>query len=248
MTATGGFSHFFSLIPAGAPWWLSALMIGGLALHIGGGTVGIISGWGAVLARKGSPLHIRFGKIFLGAMLTMAGAALALGIYLKELENIGAASLTIYCVTTAWLAAHKRDGRIGGAERLAAVAAFGVGLLFLYWGTEASRLGKLDGFSPTPFYIFAGIAGFFTLIDLNAIRRGVLNQTQRIARHLWRMCFAFLVASGSFFLGQQKIMPHAWHGAAVLWMLGLAPLGFLLFWLVRVQFRPWRAARVAAAA
>ena len=32
---------------------------------------------------------------------------------------------------------------------------------------------------------------------------------QRIARHLWRMCFAFFIATGSFFLGQQDILPKA---------------------------------------
>ena len=66
MTNAGGFSHFLSLIPADAPWWLPVLMIAGLALHIGGGSTAIVAGWGAVLSRKGSPRHIWFGRLFLG--------------------------------------------------------------------------------------------------------------------------------------------------------------------------------------
>ena len=43
-------------------------------------------------------------------------------------------------------------------------------------------------------------------------------------------------ASASFFLGQQKVMPLWMHGSPVLTVLGTAPLGFLIFWLIRVRF------------
>jgi hypothetical protein len=44
------------------------------------------------------------------------------------------------------------------------------------------------------------------LLDLNAVLRRRLSPVQRISRHLWRMCFAFFIATGSFFLGQQKVI------------------------------------------
>jgi hypothetical protein len=50
------------------------------------------------------------------------------------------------------------------------------------------------------------------------------------------MCFAFFFAAGSFFLGQQKVMPAFMHGSPILWALGLAPLGFMIFWLIRIRF------------
>jgi hypothetical protein len=65
--------------------------------------------------------------------------------------------------------------------------------------------------------------------------KGGLTGAARIARHLWRMCFAFFFAAGSFFLGQQKVMPVWMHGAWYLHVLGLAPLVFMAFWLVRVR-------------
>jgi hypothetical protein len=58
---------------------------------------------------------------------------------------------------------------------------------------------------------------------------------QRIARHLWRMCFAFFFAAGSFFLGQQKVMPPWMHGAWYLYVLALFPLAAMAFWLIRVR-------------
>ncbi len=50
------------------------------------------------------------------------------------------------------------------------------------------------------------------------------------------MCFAFFIATGSFFLGQQDILPAAVRGSPVLFVLALAPLAVMLFWLVRIRF------------
>ena len=72
--------------------------------------------------------------------------------------------------------------------------------------------------------------------DWRFIVRGRLSPTQRISRHLWRMCFALFIATGSFFLGQQKVMPLAVRGSPLLIVLALAPFAVMLFWLVRVRF------------
>ena len=50
------------------------------------------------------------------------------------------------------------------------------------------------------------------------------------------MCFAFFIATGSFFLGQQKVMPAAVRGSPVLFVLAFAPFAVMLFWLVRLRF------------
>ena len=62
------------------------------------------------------------------------------------------------------------------------------------------------------------------------------------------MCFALFFAAGSFFLGQQKVMPVWMHGAWYLYVLGLAPLAFMIFWLIRVRIGSWyKNAHIAAA-
>jgi hypothetical protein len=73
------------------------------------------------------------------------------------------------------------------------------------------------------------------LLDLNAILRR-LSSVQRISRHLWRMCFAFFIATGSFFLGQQDVLPRAVRGSPVLFVLAFAPFAVMAFWLVRMRF------------
>ena len=74
------------------------------------------------------------------------------------------------------------------------------------------------------------------MLDLNAVRRRVLTPVQRIARHLWRMCFAFFIATGSFFLGQQDVLPAALHRSPILFMLAFAPFAVMAFWLVKLRF------------
>jgi hypothetical protein len=72
--------------------------------------------------------------------------------------------------------------------------------------------------------------------DLRLILRGGISGVQRIARHLWRMCFALFFASAFFFLGQQKVMPAFMHGSPLLFVPAIAPLVLMIFWLFRVRF------------
>ena len=50
------------------------------------------------------------------------------------------------------------------------------------------------------------------------------------------MCFAFFIATGSFFLGQQDVLPKALRGSPILFVLAFAPFAVMLFWLVRIRF------------
>jgi hypothetical protein len=50
------------------------------------------------------------------------------------------------------------------------------------------------------------------------------------------MCAAPFVATGSFFLGQMDEIPQAFRGPH-LWVLALAPLAALAFWMARTRRR-----------
>jgi hypothetical protein len=107
--------------------------------------------------------------------------------------------------------------------------------------------GSYDGYQPVLYFVFAGVATLFAAFDVRAILKGGVEGTARIGRHLSRMCTAWFIASASFFLGQQKVMPLWMHGSKVLLVLGLAPLAFLLFWQIRIRIGA-RFKRAAAAA
>jgi uncharacterized membrane protein len=209
--------------------------------HIAAGGTAIVSGYAAVAVRKGERLHRAFGNAFALAMLIMAGMAVYLAIVFQgvlpgQIGNIVGGSLAIYLVITGWIAAKQRDAVIGASERWAFAA---VVLLFgasLSLSIKAAQLGKFDGYRPVFYFVFTGVIAFLAAADLSVILRGGLSGVQRIARHLWRMSFAFFFAAGSFFFGQQKVMPQSMHGAWYLTVLGLAPLAVMIFWLIRIRF------------
>jgi uncharacterized membrane protein len=232
-----------SHIPPGSAWWIYVIVIAALAGHIGGGSIAIFAGYGAVSVRKGEHLHRLLGKVFVIAMLGMATMAASLAIFIQQRGNIAGGILAGYLVATAWMTVKRKDGQIGAFEGFAALVPAAVTILFLLWGFEAVRNGgKLEGYASPFYFVFAGVAASFAMLDLKVLLRGGVSGVQRIARHLWRMCFALFFAAGSFFLGQQKVMPKFMHGSPILLALGLAPLAIMIFWLVRVRignrFRP----------
>ena len=215
-----------------------------LFVHIGGGALSIITGWVTVLSRKGERLHRRFGTLFVIFMLVMGIAATYLGAVIPEASNVTGGLFAVYLVLTAWMAARRPDGVIGVFERVIMIVPLGVAVTDAVFGVLAARspTGLFDRFPPPFYYIGATMVGFAFLMDVRTMLAKGVTGRARIARHVWRICFAFFFACGSFFLGQQKVMPVWMQGSPVLLALGLAPLGFMVVWLLIVwlsgRFRP----------
>lgn len=60
---------------------------------------------------------------------------------------------------------------------------------------------------------------------------------RRIARHLWRMCFAMWVAAASFFWGPPDRVPEVIRIPALQAIAVLLPIVAMLYWLWRVRVR-----------
>jgi hypothetical protein len=80
--------------------------------------------------------------------------------------------------------------------------------------------------------------------DVRLILGRRLQGAPRIARHLWRMCFALFIASGSFFLGQAKVIPKPIRILPLLAIPALLPLVMMFYWMARVSFTQWYRRRV----
>src|SRR4051812_6477159 len=78
----------------------------GLALqtHIVAAGFGLVFGWVALSATKGSALHRKSGLLFVYAMLTMSATAAVLAALKGNVVNVIASFLTSYMVTTALFA------------------------------------------------------------------------------------------------------------------------------------------------
>ena len=116
------------------------------------------------------------------------------------------------------------------------LAALAVSLTLFTFGLEAfaSPSGKLYGMPPFPFFIFGSIGLLAAGGDLRLIALGgvhILRGTPRLARHLWRMSFALLIAAFSFFLGQVKVIPKPIRIVPLLAVPPLVVLATMLYWL-----------------
>jgi hypothetical protein len=210
-----------------------------LGLHITAATVGILSGATALLARKGSPLHRKAGNWFFVSMLTMSAIGAGVAPFLPDRISTVAAVLTFYLVATAW-ATVRRKGSAGLFEIGSGVVALSIAAAGVTFGLQAanSATGLIEGQPAGTAFMFAAVALLAAIGDLNTIfRRGVVG-ARRIARHLWRMCFALFIAAGSFFLGQQ-VLPASMRGSPWLFLPEIAVLGLMIFWLVRVRSTNW---------
>lgn len=205
-----------------------------MGIHIAAGILALPAGTLAVVARKGGPLHARAGAWFFAAMMVLGVTAAILEPFRQPVPGSPIGGIMVcYFVATSWVAARRRDGTTGKFEILACAAALGLSALML-WGAFTGA-----GSTPVgrgPIFAFAGLSLLAGLLDLNAILRARLTAVQRISRHLWRMCFAFFIATGSFFLGQQDVLPEAVRGSPILFVLAFAPFGVMAFWLVRLRF------------
>ena len=224
-----------------APLILHALAVIALVLHVGGGATGIASGWVAILARKGGRLHRVAGTVFFVAMLTMSGIATIVAPMLDadQWVNTTMAVFTFYLTATAWATVQRRAGEVGRFERAAAVVPIGVVVVGLGLAWVAAQTGTAGANAPV--FPFAIIAALAAVCDFRMIRRGGIAGPARIARHLWRMTLALFVATGSFFLGQQKFLPEEVRGTFIPAAPVLGVVVLLIFWMVRV--RMWRPRR-----
>jgi uncharacterized membrane protein len=218
-----------------------------LLVHISAGVLGISAGFVALSTVKGARLHRRSGKVFVYAMVTMAliGAMLAAVWGRQPASNIPTGLLTAYLVITA-LATVRPDA--SGSRRLdlglmSLAAAVGLTLFAFGIAAFASPRGELSGIPAPPFFIFGSVALLASIGDLRMIRSGgaqAIRGAPRLARHLWRMCFALLIAAFSFFLGQTQVFPKPLRIIPLLAIPPLVALLALLYWLGRLRWG-WRA-------
>ncbi len=201
-------------------------------IHIAGGMIALAAGAAAVAARKGGAVHAAAGTWFCSAMLVLGVTASILEPYRTPPGSPVGGILVCYFVLTAWVTARRRDGTTGKFEMFACAAALGTAALMIWGGLT----GATTPAGPGPIFALAGFCLLAGLLDLNVVLRGKMSAAQRLSRQVWRICLAFFIATGSFFLGQQDVMPKAVQGSPFLFVLAFAPFAIMIFWLARLRF------------
>jgi hypothetical protein len=172
-------------------------------------------------------------------MLTLSSTGVYLALMKSQPGNILGGTLTFYLVATAWATARRRGETAvpgildwGAFLVIATVAAVEVTC-----GIEAalSPTGLKYDYPPGPYFMMGTVAVLAAIGDIRMLMRRGIAGTQRIARHLWRMCFALFIAAGSIFLARPHLFPAFMRKTGTLYVLSFLPLILMIFWLIRVR-------------
>jgi hypothetical protein len=209
-----------------------------LLLHIASGTLGMLSGFVAAFLRKGSRRHGIAGDVFVVSMLSLSATGVFMAVMKSQPGNILGGTLTFYLVSTGWLTARRGDGKPAIVDWGALLAVLALTAVELTLGLEAamSPTGLKYDYPPGPYFFLGSVAVLATIGDVRMLVRGGIAGRQRIARHLWRMCFALFIAAASIFLARQHLFPAFMKKTGILYFLSFLPLILLIFWMVRVRF------------
>ena len=222
-----------------------ALLLPLLVIHIGSGSIALLSGLAAMASRKsGSGPHRWAGHTFYLSMSVMTASAAVMTAWEPDRLSLGAAIWTFYLVHSARGAARDRTAYRGPGSRWLIPVGITASVLFLHGGlvAQASPAGEYQGTSPAAYFVFGAVAVLASLSDLSLLVRSQLAPRQRIARHLWRMVVAYFLAVTSLFLGQQDDVFPGMAGSPLLLLPSLFTLCFLAFWTLRVRLaRNWLA-------
>ena len=215
-------------------------------VHIGAGVISLASGTVGILARKGGRLHRCAGAVFVISMLIMATFAAWLAVAVPaQIVNLFIATLVVYLVATGWLTVHRPEGSTGIAERISVLVSL---CLFAPFGVLSFQLAT--GLTPlfksaVPFkgpvlmaiYFFTFVLALAAIGDARVVLAGGASGRPRILRHLWRMCVALTLATGSAFTnGFARFLPGPYHVPPVFFFPQFLPLGLMFFWMIRVRF------------
>lgn len=215
-----------------------------LPIHIAAGGLAIVFGFMALFVKKGGTIHRRSGMLFVYSMLVMGMTASILE-FLESaaVTNIVAALLSAYLAGTG-LTTVRPASRWTRAINVAALTVAG-GLMFglVVGSIRAFNTPGLSGGVPfrtigVMSLILATVVLLAAAGDLRIMRSGMPRGGPRLARHLWRMCFALFIAAGSFFSIRErvaKILPEPFTSGPMRALPILLLFGAMFYWLWRVR-------------
>ena len=210
-----------------------------LPIHIAAGGLALVLGALALLVKKGGTAHRRSGLLFVYAMFVMGISAAILG-------NVVGGLMAIYFVATALTTVRPSSPWTGRINVAALAFAVGLALLAIVGGFKnvnsplLTPNGVPDRTIGVMSFILATVLLLAAMGDLRIMRFGPLRGGPRLARHLWRMCFALFIAAGSFFSIQERvarILPEPFTTGPMRALPILLLFGAMFYWLWRVRRR-----------
>lgn len=210
-----------------------------LPIHVAAGGLALVLGAVALLVKKGGTAHRRSGLLFVAAMIVMGTTAAILG-------NVIGGLMAAYFVGTALTTVRPVSPWSRRINAAALTLALALAVFSIVGGVKAvSSPGLSSGGVP---FRTIGVMSFFLASvlllaaagDVRIMRFGTLRGRPRLARHLWRMCFALFIAAGSFFSIRERVasvLPEPFTTGPMRALPILLVFGAMFYWLWRVRGR-----------
>ena len=214
-----------------------------LAVHIAAGGLAIVLGAVALSVKKGGSVHRRIGLLFVCAMLVMGASASILALRKGPTDpNVPGGFTAAYFVVTALTTVRPASAWTRRLNAAMLTIPVGLAVVDILGGVKAfnSPRGSLNGVPFPMFFFLATVMILAAIGDVRIMRFGVPRGGPRLARHLWRMCFALFIAAGSFFSVRArvaKILPEPFTTAPMRALPILLLFGAMFYWLWRVRGR-----------
>jgi hypothetical protein len=212
-----------------------------LPIHIVAGGLAIILGAIALIARKGLTLHKRSGLLFVYAMLTMGISGSVMAVHQSWTNpNVLGGAMSAYFVLTALTAVRPVSTWTRRLDFIALAIAIGLVLFELTLGIRALTGHPIRGVPTFMLFFLATVTSLAAAGDVRVMWKGALRGGPRLARHLWRMCFALFVAAGSFFSIRARvarILPAPFTTGTMRALPVLLIFVAMFYWLWRVRSR-----------
>jgi uncharacterized membrane protein len=214
-----------------------------LPIHIVAGGLAMVLGFVALAAPKGATLHRKSGLLFVCAMLIMgfSGSVLALRLSLTNMNVLGG-FMSAYFVVTALTSVRPASAWTRWLNRAGLLVVIALSLIDLALGVRAlaGRDGTINGVPYFMLFFMATVMALAAVGDVRTLRSGILPAASRLARHLWRMCFALFIAAGSFFSIRDrvaKIFPEPFTAPFMRALPVLFIFFAMFYWLWRVRVK-----------
>jgi len=218
-----------------------------LPIHIAAGGLAIVLGAVALAVKKGGAIHRRSGMLFVYAMIVMGFSASILGFLKSPTDgNVFIGLMTAYFVGTALTTVRPVSPWTRTINGVALTVVVALALGTFVSGVEAvNNPGLSPGGVPhltigVMSFVLATVMTLAAAGDVRILRSGMPRGGPRLARHLWRMCFALFIAAGSFFSIRErvaKILPEPFTSGQLRALPILLLFGAMFYWLWRVRSR-----------
>lgn len=196
-----------------------------LVIHIIAGHLALLSGFMAIVGRKGSAPHRLSGKVFFYSMLGVSFSGIWLSLKADNLFLLLISTFVLYQNLNGFLAVRDKSLRLRCYSPL---------ILLMGLGTALWMISTLN-----PVLLsFGGIQAFLLIQDtgvaIKVLRGKQISHTRAMTRHIGQMTGAYIGAFTAFLVVNIDFLPSRW--SPVVWLgptLVFSP--FLIYWLRRIR-------------